>query len=238
MSCTSAHTRASLKALTKGTVPPVSKLSPSPKANSSPKASRIQLENRAAIAGAAILEFSTRGYHGATIDAIAEKAGMSKPNLLYYFPSKEAIYRSVLEQIVEDWLRPLMTLDPDADPVEELRRYISMKMRMSADRPEASRLFASEILAGAPILNDFLETRLKSLVEEKATILQGWIDAGRLAPVDPVHLIFVIWSTTQHYADFEAQIDAVTGAQSKKPGFHDQAAQAVLSIILNGVKPR
>lgn len=202
------------------------------------KPSRIQVENRASIAQAAVVEFSSRGYHGATIDAIAEKAGMSKPNLLYYFPSKEAIYRSVLEQIVEEWLSPLMTLDQTADPVEELRRYITLKMRMSAQRPEASRLFASEIIAGAPILNDFLETRLKTLVGEKSAIIQGWIDAGKLAPVDPVHLIFVIWSTTQHYADFEAQIDAVTGAQSKKPGFQEQAAQAVLSIILSGIKPR
>ncbi|MFN3227934.1 MAG: HTH-type transcriptional regulator RutR [Hyphomicrobiales bacterium] len=202
------------------------------------KHSRIQLENRAAIAEAAVSEFSSRGYHGATIDAIADKAGMSKPNLLYYFPSKEAIYRTVLEQIVEEWLSPLMTLDPTADAVEELRRYISLKMRMSADRPEASRLFASEVLAGAPILKDFLETRLKSLVEEKSAILQGWIDDGKLAPVDPVHLIFMIWATTQHYADFAAQIDAVTGAQSKKPGFNEQASQAVLSILLNGVRPR
>ena len=202
------------------------------------KPSRIQLENRAAIAEAAVSEFSARGYHGATIDAIADKAGMSKPNLLYYFPSKEAIYRTVLEQIVEEWLSPLLTLDPAADPVEELRRYITLKMRMSADRPEASRLFASEIIAGAPILKDFLDTRLRTLVDDKATILQHWIDAGRLAPVEPVHLIFTIWATTQHYADFEAQIDAVTGGQSAKPGFHEQASQAVLSIILNGIKPR
>ena len=207
-------------------------------ANHVNKHSRIQLENRAAIAQAAVAEFSSRGYHGATIDAIAERAGMSKPNLLYYFPSKDAIYRTVLEEIVEEWLSPLMTLDPQADPVEELRRYISLKMRMSADRPEASRLFASEILAGAPIVKDFLQTRLRSLVEEKSAILDGWIDQGKLAPIDPVHLIFMIWATTQHYADFAAQIDAVTAGQSQKPGFHEQASQAVLSIILNGVRPR
>ena len=200
--------------------------------------SRIQLENRAAIADAAVTEFSARGYHGATIDAIAEKAGMSKPNLLYYFRSKEEIYRTVLEQIVEEWLSPLLTLDPDANPVEELRRYISLKMQMSADRPEASRLFASEILAGAPHLRDFLEGRLKTLVDEKAAILRAWVDAGRLAPVDPYHLIFTIWATTQHYADFATQIDAVTGGQSSRRGFHEQATQAVVSIILGGVKPR
>ncbi|MBV6658101.1 MAG: HTH-type transcriptional regulator RutR [Devosiaceae bacterium] len=202
------------------------------------KPSRIQRNNRAAISDAAMQEFSARGYHGATIDAIAGKAGMSKPNLLYYFRSKEAIYRSVLEQIVEEWLSPLMTLDAKADPIEELRRYITLKMQMSADRPEASRLFASEIIAGAPILRDFLEGRLKTLVDEKATILKAWIAEGKLAPVDPYHLIFTIWATTQHYADFAAQIDAVTGGQPQREGFQSQATQAVLSIILGGVKPR
>ncbi|MEM6711182.1 MAG: TetR family transcriptional regulator C-terminal domain-containing protein [Pseudomonadota bacterium] len=204
----------------------------------SAKTSRIQVENRAAIAGAAIREFSLRGYHGATIDAIADRAGMSKPNLLYYFPSKEAIYHCVLEQIVEEWLSPLLTLQVNGDPIEELRRYITLKMQMSADQPDASRLFASEIIAGAPILKDFLQTRLRSLVEEKASILQTWIDQGKLAPIDPVHIIFTIWATTQHYADFAAQIEAVTDGQSEKAGFHEQASQAVLTILLNGIKPR
>lgn len=202
------------------------------------KPSRIQRVNRAAISSAAMTEFSVRGYHGATIEAIAGKAGMSKPNLLYYFPSKEAIYRACLEQIVEEWLSPFMTLDRNADPVEELRRYISLKMQMSVDRPEASRLFASEILAGAPIVKDFLEGRLKKVVDEKAGIIRYWIATGKMAPIDPYHLIFMIWSVTQHYADFAAQIDAVTGGQSAKPGFHEQACQAVLSIILGGIKPR
>ncbi|MEM1289257.1 MAG: HTH-type transcriptional regulator RutR [Pseudomonadota bacterium] len=202
------------------------------------KPSRIQQVNRAAIADAAVVEFSARGFHGATIDAIAEKAGMSKPNLLYYFPSKDAIYRSVLEQIVEEWLSPLLMLDPDADPVEELRRYISLKMQMSADRPEASRFFASEIIAGAPHVKDFLKGRLKKAVDAKSKVIKQWIADGKLAPIDPYHLIFVIWASTQHYADFATQIDAVTGGQPKKKGFQSQATQAVLSIILNGVKPR
>ena len=202
------------------------------------KTSRIQKENRATIAEAALQEFAARGYHGATIDAIADKAGMSKPNLLYYFRSKDEIYRTVLEAIVEEWLSPLLTLDPDGDPAAELRRYIAMKMQMSADRPEASRLFASEVLAGAPNLRDFLEGRLRSLVDEKAAILRGWVAAGRLAPVDPYHLVFVIWATTQHYADFAAQVEAVTGGRSARPGFHAEAAEAVIAILLDGVRPR
>ena len=200
--------------------------------------SRIQTENRAAIAQAALDVFSTDGYRGATIDRIAERAGMSKTNLLYYFPSKEDIYREVIEQTVENWLEPFAAIDPDGEPVEELRRYITIKLKMSEASPEASRLFANEIQRGAPLIKAFLETRLKALVDEKAGVIRRWIDAGKLAPVDPYHLIFAIWATTQHYADFDVQVNAILGKQTKRPGFSDQVAHAVLSILLNGIRPR
>jgi TetR/AcrR family transcriptional regulator len=202
------------------------------------KQSRIQTENRALIMQAALDVFSTDGYRGATVDRIAERAGMSKTNLLYYYPSKEEIYRSAIEQTVEAWLDPFDAIDPDGDPIEELRRYITLKLKMSDQNPEASRLFANEVQRGAPLVGEFLSTRLKALVDEKVAVIRTWIDEGRLAPVDPYHLIFTIWATTQHYADFEVQVQAILGKQAKKPGFSEQVAHAVLSILLNGIRPR
>lgn len=163
---------------------------------------------------------------------------MSKTNLLYYYPSKEDIYATALEQIVEAWLDPFETISADGEPVEELRRYITFKLRMSAERPEASRLFANEVQRGAPLMLHFLQTRLKALVDKKAKIIRTWIDEGKIAPIDPYHLIFMIWASTQHYADFETQVTAILGKQTTQPGFREQTAHAVLSIILNGIKPR
>jgi TetR/AcrR family transcriptional regulator len=200
--------------------------------------SRIQEANRKAILDAALDVFATSGFRGATIDQIATKAGMSKPNLLYYFKSKQQIYQQVLEQTLEDWLDPFAAIDPNGDPVEELRRYISAKLQLSARRPEASKLFANEILHGAPVIGGFLETTLKNLVDEKARVIRQWVGEGKLAPIDPCHLIFMIWATTQHYADFDVQIRAVAGSQAGRAGFSEQAAQAVLSVILNGIRPR
>jgi TetR/AcrR family transcriptional regulator len=200
--------------------------------------SRIQEANRKAILDAALDVFATSGFRGATIDQIATKAGMSKPNLLYYFKSKQQIYQQVLEQTLEDWLDPFAAIDPNGDPVEELRRYISAKLQLSARRPEASKLFANEILHGAPVIGGFLETTLKNLVDEKARVIRQWVGEGKLAPIDPYHLIFMIWATTQHYADFDVQIRAVAGSQAGRAGFSEQAAQAVLSVILNGIRPR
>lgn len=202
------------------------------------KQSRIQTENRALIMRAALDVFSTDGYRGATVDRIADRAGMSKTNLLYYYPSKEEIYRSAIEQTVEDWLEPFAAIDPDGDPIDELRRYITIKLDMSDQHSEASRLFANEIQRGAPLIGDFLSTRLKALVDEKASVIRTWIDRGKLAPVDPYHLIFTIWATTQHYADFEVQVQAILGQQANREGFKEQVAHAVLSILLNGIRPR
>lgn len=201
-------------------------------------ATRIQGINRALILEAALAVFSAHGFRGSTVDEIAAKAGMSKPNLLYYFRRKQDIYEAVLEDTLREWLIPLEELDADGDPAEELERYIARKLALSAERPEASRLFVNEILAGAPVIGPFLETTLRELVLRKAAVLSEWMRQGRLAPVDPVHLLFAIWATTQHYADFDTQIRAVLGPGTAQPAFREQTSQAVLSIILDGVRPR
>ncbi|MEF2550904.1 TetR family transcriptional regulator C-terminal domain-containing protein [Aurantimonas sp. A2-1-M11] len=199
---------------------------------------RIQAINRQIILDAALEVFSVNGFRGSTVDQIAARAKMSKPNLLYYFRRKQDIYRAVLEHTLDDWLAPLELLDADGDPIEELRRYVSAKLAMSQANPAASRLFANEVLAGAPVVGDFLRTRLKQLVGEKARVIRNWVDRGQLAPVDPHHLIFMIWATTQHYADFDVQIRAILGSQVDAPGFREQTAQAVLTVVLNGIRPR
>lgn len=199
------------------------------------KRSRIQVANRALILDAALEVFSTDGYRGATVDRIAEAAGMSKPNLLYYFPSKDEIYRETLESTIEGWLEPFSLIDPSGDPVSELKEYIIHKIRMSQENPTASRLFANEIARGAPLLKPFLETRLKDLVDKKAAILDQWMRDGKLRRVDPYHLIFMIWATTQHYADFEVQIGAILGGRAKSNNFYDEAAKAVLAVIMGGI---
>lgn len=188
--------------------------------NVQPPKTRIQRKNTQTILDAALEVFSRQGFRGATLDQIAAEAGLSKPNLLYYFPSKEAIHVSLLTELMTTWLDPLRDLDADGEPVEELLAYMRRKLELSRDFPRESRLFANEILQGAPRMIGALEGELKDLVDEKSTIIQAWMDAGRLAPVDPHHLLFSIWALTQHYADFDVQVRAVLG-----PG-HDPLAEA------------
>lgn len=197
--------------------------------------SRIQEKNRTLILEAALGEFSRKGFSGATVERIAAEAGMSKSNLLYYFASKEAIYNATLAHILEVWLTPLKTLNPKGEPAQELSAYIRQKIELSAQYPEASRLFANEVMQGAPQILPILQTELRRLVDEKCRVIDDWIDAGKMRRVDPVHLIFTIWATTQHYADFSVQIKALTGSDLSDSDFKKNTETAVTTLILNGV---
>ena len=168
--------------------------------------SRIQQENRRRILDAALDMFSQHGYRGTTLDQIAEAAGLSKPNILYYFGGKEEIHVTLLNNLMRTWLAPLERMAPEGEPLEELLGYIRRKLQMSRDFPRESRLFANEILQGAPRMGPHLESGLRPLFDAKCLLIADWVAAGRIAPVDPGHLIVSIWATTQHYADFEAQL--------------------------------
>jgi len=177
--------------------------------NAAKKPTRIQLRNRKRILDAALDVFSQHGYRGATLDQIAAEAGLSKPNILYYFEGKEDIHVTLLNKLMDAWLDPLRHIDPAGDPLEEILRYVHRKLEMSREFPRESRLFANEVLQGAPRMGPHLQTGLKELVDDTALVIEDWIAQGRLAPVDPRHLIFSIWATTQHYADFDAQVQVL-----------------------------
>lgn len=199
---------------------------------------RIQQENEEKILDAALEVFSARGFSGSTIDEVAEAAGMSKPNLLYYFRTKEAIHRTLIERVLDTWLDPLRAFDANGDPVSEIRSYIRRKIEMARDYPRESRLFANEILEGAPRIEDALKGPLKELVDAKAQVIRQWQRDGKLARCDPYHLIFSIWATTQHYADFDAQVRAVLGQDRYNDGRFEDAARFLDLLFIEGLRPR
>ncbi|WP_370402579.1 TetR family transcriptional regulator C-terminal domain-containing protein [Sulfitobacter sp. JB4-11] len=158
------------------------------------------------ILDAALEVFSRHGYRGTTLDQIAAEAGLSKPNILYYFDGKAEIHVTLLNRLMTSWLDPLIKLNAEGDPRHEILSYVQRKLDMARDLPQESRLFAGEILQGAPRMSPDLERHLKPLFDEKCALIQRWIDEGALPSLNPQHLIFSIWATTQHYADFDAQV--------------------------------
>lgn len=192
---------------------------------------RIRQDNEAIILQAAEQIFARYGFKGATMALIAEAAGLPKANLHYYFGNKETLYYTVLDDILHDWLAPLDDFQPQADPKTAIERYVIHKMCFSFEHPEASQLFANEILQGAPRVHARLQTELRQLVDEKSAVLEGWIAAGKVKPLDTRHFFFSVWSMTQTYADFSVQIAAVMGEDVGLAVQQQRATDHVLSCV-------
>lgn len=194
----------------------------------------IRQTNEAVILAAAEQVFAGAGFAGATMAAIAQQAALPKANLHYYFGSKQELYRAVLAQILQDWLEPTQVITAEADPKAAIEAYIRAKMALSAQRPHASRVFANELLHGAPIVKTLLATDLRRLVLAKADVIAQWVSSARMAPVDPIHLFFTIWAATQTYADFEVQVCAVLGHPVLTAQDQTRATEHVVTLLLRG----
>jgi TetR/AcrR family transcriptional regulator len=188
---------------------------------------RIQKKNHSTIKAAGLKVFAQFGFRGSTLDQIATESGLSKPNILYYFSSKEAIYEALLAQLLTDWLQPVRDIDPSGDPVEEILKYAKHKLKMSRLYPRESRLYANEIIQGAPRIKSVLTGELRDVVATLAQLIKNWSEAGLIRVIDPYHLIFSIWAMTQHYADFDVQVQAVLG-----DGDHFDDAEQYLEDML------
>ena len=118
-------------------------------------ASRIRQKNEEAIIKAAEDEFARHGFKGTSMNTIALKAGLPKANLHYYFTNKLGLYIAVLSNIIELWDSTFNTLSVDDDPAEALARYIRAKMEFSRRQPQASRIFAMEIISGGECMSEY-----------------------------------------------------------------------------------
>lgn len=195
----------------------------------------IRRENEKLILSAAEKVFAEAGFGGATMQLIADMAGLPKANLHYYFPTKEALYRSVVENIFQIWLQAAEVFDAAEGPAEGIAAYIDAKMEISRRHPHGSKVWASEVMHGAPVIQDYLETTLRDWTEGRAAIVRRWIAEGKMAEVDPHHLLYMLWATTQHYADFGHQIETLNGGRPLSDRQWKAAKESVRQIILRGI---
>ena len=195
----------------------------------------IREENERLILEAAEDVFANYGFEGATTSRVARQAGIPKANLHYYFPTKEDLYRRVIDNIFNIWLEAADSFDDCDDPVEAISRYISKKMDISRKNPKGSKVWANEIIQRAPIIQDYLETTLKSWTRSRAAVIQKWIDEGKINDIKPDYLLYMIWATTQHYADFGHQVKTLNDGDDLSDAQFEEAKLAVTQIILRGI---
>jgi len=196
-------------------------------------------QKRNQLLNAALDVFSVYGFSGASLDEIAQLANMHKSNIFYYYENKESLYVEVLTTVLQKWLAPLQTLESELEPTEALTHYLIQKIESSRDQPKASRLFALEIIQGAPHILPILKGPLKKLFKRKAKVIQTWQEQGKLsAEIDPELLILNIWAITQNYADFSTQIEMVTGKTLRNRSMFQRSIQHTVHVMLYGVLPR
>ena len=195
----------------------------------------IRRENERLILDAAERVFAEAGFGGATMQLIADMAGLPKANLHYYFPTKEALYRRVVQNIFEIWLDAASSFDEAAGPVEGIGAYVEAKMDISRRHPHGSKVWAAEVMHGAPVIQDYLETTLRDWTEGRIAVIQRWIDDGKMAPINPRHMLYMLWATTQHYADFGHQIETLNAGQPLTDRQWREATDSVKQIILRGI---
>jgi TetR/AcrR family transcriptional regulator len=195
----------------------------------------IRRENERAILEAAEKVFAEAGFGGATMQLIADMAGLPKANLHYYFATKEDLYRRVVSGIFEIWLDAAACFDDAPGPVEGIGAYVDAKMDISRTHPHGSKVWASEVMHGAPVIQDYLETTLRDWTEGRIAVIQRWIDAGKMKPVNPRHLLYLLWATTQHYADFGHQIQTLNGGAPLTEAQWREAKTSVKDMVLRGI---
>lgn len=198
----------------------------------------IRAENERLILEAGESIFAQHGFRGATMQMIADQAGLPKANLHYYFDSKEKLYRCVVEKIFEIWLQAASSFENSDEPKEALKLYIYEKMQISRRHPYGSKVWANEVMQGAPIIQDFLETQLRSWTDGRIESIQAWIAAGKIRSVEPRWVMYMIWATTQHYADFGHQIETLNADAPLSEAQWEAASETVFEVIWNGLAPK
>ena len=195
---------------------------------------RIRKLTMAHIVASAERVFAEAGFGGASMLELARAAEVPKAKVHYYVGNKEGLYKAVLDNVLANWISTTDHIQSDSDPVEALTTYIRAKVELSKTRPFASKVFANEILHGAPQLQSYLANDLRVAFDEKSRIVKQWVARGLMKNVDPIHLFFCIWAMTQTYADFEAQIRAVLGVRKMTDDVYRKGADMIIQLVLGG----
>ncbi len=195
---------------------------------------REVLESR--ILRSAEIIFAAKGFSGASMERIAEISKISKQNLIYYFPNKDLLYKRVLKEILDIWIEKLSLLESDgATPEDVIRGYVREKMQLSRLYPNGSKVFAHEVISGAPVLKDYLLSHLKPQFDRDVKLVKSWINKGLIDDIDPEHLFFTIWAATQTYADFSIQMEILLGKTSLDQTDFERAENAVTEFVVRAL---
>ena len=179
--------------------------------------------------------FAEKGFAGTAMADIAAQVQLPRSNLHYYFSTKTDLYSAVLLGLLEVWKQDALCFETYDDPRLVLSSYIRAKMHHSRTRPHGSKVWANEMIHGAPTLGLALDASLYDWAKVKEAKIRQWVQDKRILRVEPSSLLYMIWASTQHYADFDHQVMIINDHQPLSDIQFERAVQTVTSVILRGI---
>jgi TetR/AcrR family transcriptional regulator len=182
-------------------------------------------------------QFARFGFEGVSLDSIAAALDLSRQNLLYHWPSKEELYRAVLNSVMGEWMASMSAVAEADEPEAAIQAYVQVKLRFSRERPSGNAVFTREIMAGAPRYQDVLKAQVMPLLHADLARFERWASEGRVRRLDFIHLMFLIWSSTQAYADLGPQFALYMGKPALDEEDFERARELITSLIWHSLKP-
>ncbi len=195
--------------------------------------------SQAAILLAARSEFAAFGLAGARMDRIADRAGLNKRLIYYYFSSKDALFLSVLESVYADIRAAEQALHLDAiEPVEAIRRLVAFTWQYYLEHPEFITLLNSENLHQAVHLKQ--STRIREMNSPLVELLDRVLERGRRdnlfrSGIDPIQLYISIASLCWFYLSNNATLSAIFGRNLRAPKAMAQRLSHMTELVLGYV---
>ncbi len=180
-------------------------------ANTGHARQRRGAETRAAILEAAERIFADVGLAGARTGAIAASAGVNKALLYYYFRSKEALFRAVMENHLEEFhRRALAALADGGSARSTLLRYVTTHFDFVSARPRYPRLVQRLVITGGRPFERLARKHFVPLYRKLVGVVERGIRAGELRPVDSHHTVLSLVGLTVFYFSAAPALKAVT----------------------------
>ncbi len=198
--------------------------------------SRDSDRSQQAILQAASDEFAQHGLGGARVERIAERAGLDKRLIYYYFSSKDRLFQAVLEETYKRIRSAESALQlADLDPVEAVRRLTEFTWKYHVEHPEFVTLLNSANLHGARHLQE--SAQIREMNSPLIELLTGILERGRAAGVfrggvDPVQLYISIASLAFFYVSNNATLSTIFGRNLMTPKALNERLSHVLDVVL------